>query len=166
MRFHHLAALTVLLSALLSYAAETAPLNPPAPDLLALASALPLRPVPYHSAMAVQPVLRSAMLTAPQPRSGRVFDKKFAFLAAFSTALTVADYEMTVSCLARHACAEADPFLPHTRVGMYATNIPLNAVLFYWSYRRKATGKKLWWMPPAAVIGSHLAGVASNLRFR
>jgi len=165
MRIRHFAALAVLVSALLSRAAETAPVSPPAPDLLALASALPLRPVPYHSAMAVQPVL-PAVVAAPQPRPGRVFDKKFAFLAALSTALTVADYEMTANCLARHACAEADPLLPHTRAGMYATNIPLNGVLFYWSYRRKATGKKLWWMPPAAIIGSHLAGVASNLRFR
>ena len=166
MRLRHLAALTVLLSALLSHAAETAPVNPPAPDLLALASALPLRPVPHHSAMAVEPVLSSTVVPVPEPRAHRVFDKKFAFLAVVSTALTVADYEMTASCLARHACAEADPFLPHTRAGMYSTNIPLNAVLFYWSYRRKATGKKLWWMPPAAIIGSHLAGAASNLRFR
>ena len=166
MRLRDLATLVVLFSALLCVAGETSPATAPAPDLLAMASGLSLRPAPFYEATAVQPRLVSPHLLSEQKQPAKVFDKKFAFLAAVSTALTIADYEMTSDCLARHACAEADPLLPRNRTGMYATNIPLNAVLFYWSYRRKAAGKKMWWLPPAAIIGSHVAGVATNLRYR
>jgi hypothetical protein len=37
--------------------------------------------------------------------------------------------------------------------------------LFWWSYRRKQDGKRLWWLAPLIVVGSHAAGVGSNLRF-
>ena len=101
---------------------------------------------------------------ADKPKK-KVFDKKFALLAVVATGLTVADYEMTQRCLARRTCVEADPLLPRSRAGMYATNIPLNAALFYWAYRRKSGGKRLWWLPPMAIIASHAVGVESNLKF-
>ncbi len=127
-------------------------------------------PVPAASrsellAAAVDPIQPVLPVLAPAKAPRKVFDRKFALLIGLSTALTVADYEMTQSCMARHACVESDPFLPHSRAGMYATNIPVNAALFWWSYKRKADGKRFWWLPPLAIIGSHAAGVATNLRF-
>jgi hypothetical protein len=135
-----------------SAAAQPAPddSTPPAVDLAVLI--VPARPV-------------MAITTIPDKPAKKVFDKKFALLAVVATGLTVADYEMTQRCLSRQTCVEADPLLPHSRAGMYATNIPLNAALFYWAYRRKSGGKRLWWLPPLAIIASHAVGVRSNLQF-
>src|SRR5512135_1057415 len=78
----------------------------------------PLLPSPDAAEFAPAPVLN---LERPKPR--KVVDGKFLFLTGLATGLTVADYEMTQSCMARHLCKEADPLLPHSRVGMYGTNI-------------------------------------------
>jgi hypothetical protein len=107
-------------------------------------------------------IIESRLVAAPKKR---VFDKKFAVLAGLAAGLTVADFEMTQHCLARRTCVESDPLMPTSRVGMYATNIPLNAALFWWSYRRKEDGKRLWWLAPLMVVGSHAAGVGTNIRF-
>ena len=95
----------------------------------------------------------------------KVFDKKFAVLSALAAGLTIADFEMTQHCLQRHTCVEADPLMPTSHAGMYLTNIPLNAALFWWSYRRKEDGKRLWWLAPLMVVGSHAVGMGTNLRF-
>ncbi len=117
---------------------------------------------PAEWAMAT-PAIMPVEATAPA-KQAKVFDKKFGFLVGLGTALTIADYEMTQHCLAARTCVETDPLLPHSRAGMYGTNMPLNAALFYWGYKRKAAGKKLWWLPPLFVIGSHTAGVITNIR--
>lgn len=109
-------------------------------------------------------VAQPMMAEAP-PRRKKVFDKKFALLAGLAAGLTVADFELTQHCLQRRTCVEADPLMPTSRAGMYVTNIPLNAVLFWWSYRRKQDGKRLWWLAPLMVVGSHAAGVGTNVRF-
>ncbi len=100
----------------------------------------------------------------PQPKK-RVFDKKFALLAGLGTALTIADFEMTQHCLQRRTCVESDPLMPTSHAGMYLTNIPLNAALFWWGYHRKERDKRLWWIPPLTVVASHAIGVATNVRF-
>ncbi len=129
---------------------------PPAFDFAA-AVALP------NAAPVVAPVI--AIEKPLPPARKRVFDKKFGMLAAFAAGLTVADFEMTQRCLHRHTCVEADPLMPTNHAAMYATNIPLNAALFFWAYRRKGDGKKLWWLPPLTVVGSHAVGVGTNIRF-
>ena len=105
-----------------------------------------------------------AAVPAPLRRK-RVFDKKFAVLAGLAAGLTIADFEMTQHCLQRRTCVEGNPLMPTSRAGMYATNIPLNAALFWWSYRRKQDGKRLWWLAPLMVVGSHAVGVGTNVRF-
>jgi predicted secreted protein len=105
------------------------------------------------------------VMAAESAHPKKVLDRKFIALTTVATSLTVMDYEMTQRCLARRTCVETDPLLPHSRAGMYGTNIPLNATLFYWSYRWKARGKRLWWLPAAAVIASHAVGIGTNIRF-
>ena len=106
-----------------------------------------------------------AIEPGPALAKKKVFDKKFAVLAGLAAGLTIADFEMSQHCLQRHTCVEADPLMPTSHAGMYLTNIPLNAALFWWSYRRKEDGKRLWWLAPLMVVGSHAAGVGTNLRF-
>lgn len=106
--------------------------------------------------VAVAPVL------APDKK---VVDKKFLALTGIATALTVMDFEMTQHCLGHHTCAESDPLMPTSRAGMYASSAPVNAALYYWSYKLKQKGKAYWWVPTAAAIASHAVGVGTNIRF-
>ncbi len=152
----------MLLCALLSTAGEL-PDAPSREQPAAFTPAPALRGAPPAVELAEwigQPVA----VQAPVARK-KVFDKKFGVLSALAAGLTVADFELTQRCLQRRTCVEADPLMPSSRAGMYATNIPLNAALFWWSYRRKQEGKRLWWVAPLVVIGSHAAGVATNVPF-
>jgi hypothetical protein len=165
-----LAALVVLLLAFTSIAAEVpnTPLSDPQPpvDLTELRY-ISAPPVFDAAELAAQPIaLAQPVVSENVPARGRkVFDKKFAVLAGLAAGLTIADFEMTQHCLQRRTCAEADPLMPTSHAAMYASNLPLNATLFWWSYRRKQDGKRLWWLAPLMVVGSHAVGVGSNLRF-
>src|ERR1051326_1076193 len=86
-----------------------------------------------------------AEMVASAPVKKKVLDKKFLALTGIATALTGADFEMTQHCLGNHSCVEADPLMPSSRAGMYASSVPVNAALYYWSYRLKAKGSRVWW---------------------
>ena len=166
-----LAALLVWLFAFSAVAAElpSAPSSerPQPPIDLAELRSLGPRPAYDVAELVAQPTALAQPViaeTAPA-KAKRVFDKKFAVLAGLAAGLTIADFEMTQRCLQRHTCAEADPLMPTSHAAMYATNLPLNAALFWWSYRRKQDGKRLWWLAPLMVVGSHVAGVGSNVGF-
>ena len=105
------------------------------------------------------------VVVAPPPVKKKVVDKKFLALTGIATALTVADFEMTQHCLGNHSCVEADPLMPSSRAGMYGSSAPVNAALYYWSYRLKAKGSRIWWLPTVAAIASHAVGVGTNIRF-
>lgn len=106
-----------------------------------------------------------AEMVAPAKPHKKVLDKKFYALTGIATAITVMDFEMTQHCLGNHTCVEADPLMPSSRAGMYASSIPVNAALYYWSYRLKAKGSKIWWLPTVGAIASHAVGVGTNIRF-
>jgi hypothetical protein len=160
-----LAALLLCACSLSAIAAEL----PDAPSSGRVQPVSVVTPAPRDSSIltatdAAEWAMPAVVLPAETKPARKVFDKKFALLTGLGTALTIADYEMTQHCLAARTCVETDPLLPHSRAGMYGTNIPLNAALFYWGYKRKAAGKKLWWLPPLAVVGSHAVGVITNIR--
>ena len=106
-----------------------------------------------------------AAMIAPRFERKKVIDKKFLVLTGIATGLTIMDFEMTQHCLGSRTCVESDPLMPTSRAGMYASSAPVNAALYYWSYRMKAKGKRLWWLPTAAAIASHAVGVGTNIRF-
>ncbi len=108
---------------------------------------------------------RLALAENPAPQRHPALDKKFWFLAALTTALTTTDIEFTQHCLHNRQCVELDPLMPHSRAGMYAATYPANALFFYWSYRRRESGKRLWWLAPMIDIGSHSVGTWSGARF-
>lgn len=93
----------------------------------------------------------------------RVVDKKFVALSATLMTLTIWDLERTQHCLARGTCVEMNPMLPHSRAGMYAVNIPINAGTMYLAYKMKAAGWKTWWVAPALNIAGHAVG--TGIRF-
>jgi hypothetical protein len=95
----------------------------------------------------------------------KVVDRTFLVLGGLVFGLTAMDMEFTQYCLHRHTCVELDPALPHSHLGMYAVNTPVNLAAMYYAYRRRATGKWGWWLAPAVAIGSHVGGLGSNIRF-
>jgi hypothetical protein len=114
------------------------------------------------------PPLTPAMLSLTQPAPPpqvRWMDKKFIGLGVAVFGLTSMDLEFTQHCLHQNTCRELNPTLPHSRLGMYAVNTPINLMVMYFSHRRRAEAKRAWWLAPAVDAGSHMVGVGSNIRF-
>jgi len=93
-----------------------------------------------------------------KPKPKPVADAKFIGMSALAMGLTIADIETTQHCLGNGTCRELNPMIPHSRAGMYAVNIPINALAMYVSYRLKAGGHKTWWIAPIAISGAHAVG--------
>lgn len=110
------------------------------------------------------PLTSKAVLAEAEP-TRKVMDRNFILLGALTFGLTAMDVEMTQHCLHEKTCVELNPTLPHSRLGMYAANTPVNLAVMYWSYKRKAAGKKAWWVAPLVDIGAHAVGIGSNIRF-
>jgi len=100
---------------------------------------------------------------ALEEKPARVADTKFIAVTALLMGLTISDIERTQHCLARASCVEMNPMLPHSRAGMYAVNLPINAGAMYLAYRMKSTGRKSWWIVPALNIAGHAIG--TGIRF-
>lgn len=143
-----------MFSLIATFALAADPVSAPDQNVLLAAKAEPPAYTPAYL-KPIEPVQKQA------PK--RVVDKKFVAMSALAMGLTIADIERTQSCLGSHTCQELNPTLPRSRAGMYAVNVPLNAGLMYLSYRFKSKGKKVWWIAPIAISGSHLVG--AGLRF-
>lgn len=108
----------------------------------------------------------SSVLSGPsQPGRRKVIDRNFILLSALTFGLTAADIELTQHCLSEKTCVELNPTLPHSRWGMYAANTPVNLAVMYFACRRKASGKRGWWIAPLIDSGIHGVGIGSNVRF-
>jgi hypothetical protein len=106
----------------------------------------------------VAPYMRPIQLQ--KQKTARVADAKFIGMSALAMGLTIADIESTQHCLGNGTCKELNPLMPHSRAGMYAVNIPINAAAMYLSYRLKASGRKAWWIAPLTITTAHGVGVA------
>ncbi len=151
---------TTVPSAVLSVAID-APSAARGADIALPIRALPRLSRPVDPAIAIQPVFRPA-----PPARPRVADKKFFLWTGLALAATIADVELTQRCLNHHTCVELNPLLPTGHKEMYLANVPVTAVLFYWSYRRKAQGKRLWWLPTLIDAAPHAGGAIDNMRFK
>jgi hypothetical protein len=114
-----------------------------------------------------QPLTLAVERVAPAPAPRRsVVDKKFLLLTGLATAFTISDVELTQRCLHHGTCVELNPTLPTGHTAMYLANIPATGALFYWSYRRKAKGQRLWWLPALVDLLPHAGGTFDNTRFK
>ena len=78
---------------------------------------------------------------------------------------TIADFETTQSCLARHTCQESNPLLGKSpsRTRMYAVGMPLDALLFYTAVKHKQSGHGLLPFTSMYVVGlAHIVVAAHN----
>ena len=147
-------ALCALVFALATIAihAQLATAPPPAPSRTLLAE---------KATPAYTPAYVVAITKLPEHHP--VADKKFIAMSALTMGLTVADIERTQHCLGEKTCQELNPMLPHSRAGMYAVNLPINAAAMFLSYHLKESGHKTWWIAPLVVSGSHAVG--AGIRF-
>jgi len=107
---------------------------------------------------AVSPISQFEKPVEVKPGETRVVDARFVAFSAVLMAFTVSDLEKTHHCLARATCMEMNPMLPHSRAGMYAVNLPINAATMYLGYRLKSAGRRTWWIAPALVTAGHVVG--------
>ena len=98
--------------------------------------------------------------TVPAESHKGIVDRKFVVTGVLLMGLTIADLERTQRCLGQHTCVEMNPMLPHSRAGMYAVNIPMNAAAMYLGYCLKAKGRKSWLVAPGLMTAGHLLGAA------
>lgn len=78
---------------------------------------------------------------------------------------TAMDFESTESCLKRKTCQEANPLLGKnpSRARMYGIGMPLDALLFYVSVKRKQEGRGLLPFASMYVTGlAHIVVAAHN----
>lgn len=115
------------------------------------------------TALAVSVAPASDFYFVEQKKSARVVDAKFVTMSALLMGLTISDLEKTQHCLAAHTCVEMNPMLPHSRAGMYAVNVPINAATMYLAYRLKSAGRRSWWIAPVLETAGHLVG--TGVRF-
>lgn len=134
----------------------------PSDEMLQIDPAAPRRIAELYRSMRVSDEFSFA--PSEQPKR-KVADANFLLLGTLTFALTAADVELTQHCLHEKTCVELNPTLPHSRWGMYAVNTPVNFAVMYLSYRRKAAGKRDWWIAPIVDIGAHSIGIGSNIRF-
>jgi len=115
------------------------------------------------AAPSVEPFRASVAQIEDAPQHPRVIDKKFWAMSVLVMGLTISDLERTQSCLHRGTCVELNPMLPHSRAGMYAVNLPINAATMWLGYRMKSQGRRTWWIAPALVAAGH--GIGTAFRF-
>src|SRR5579872_315240 len=85
-------------------------------------------------------------------------------MTAAATALTVADIELSQSCLQQNTCSEANPLLPRSRGAAYAIQLPLLGAGTWFSYHLKKHNRTHWWGAQVGLIVGHAIGTASGVR--
>jgi hypothetical protein len=164
-------AMLLCASAACAYAQLPSLALPNAPHEVAaeLGAVIPEPPsVTRESTFLPLPPLTTTMVALAEPKppaKAKLLDGKSIALGVAVFGLTSMDLEFTQHCLHEGTCRELNPVLPHSRLGMYAVNTPVNLAVMYFSLRRRAAGKRSWWVSPIVDIGSHMVGVGSNMRF-
>jgi hypothetical protein len=95
-----------------------------------------------------------------------VFDRYYYLVKSFHLGLALADVEMTQHCIAEHKCQEGNPLIPSSQAGQLSVNLGLFAYTATGSYFMKKHQTRVWWLPPAAGIATHTAGLVTGLEHR
>ena len=103
----------------------------------------------------------------PSPPAARpVLNKTYFLLNGLHLGLALADVEMTQHCIADHRCKEGNPMMPSSQAGQISISVGIFAYAAGSSYWLKKHKSKIWAVPPAVGVVTHIIGVASGLRFR
>ena len=95
-----------------------------------------------------------------------ILASSFWLLTGATVATTVADIELTQHCIRMGTCHEGNPLYPRlSHKQIYAVQLPIAIGVSYLGYRWHKDKFKYWWVPQAAVVAGHGAGIGFGLRF-
>jgi hypothetical protein len=97
-----------------------------------------------------------------QPRPARVFDDKFAGLAAASVVATAMDVALARRCIDAHTCREANPLMGGSAAIPVGFGVAVADNLIAYEARKRHA--RFWYLPQAATIAWHAVGIASDVR--
>ena len=95
----------------------------------------------------------------------RVANAQFWTVTAISAAATIADVELSFSCIRRRTCREVNPLIPDSRPKAYAMQAGFTAGYAAIGYFMKKNGIGIWWLPQLSLVGVHGVGAGLALRF-
>lgn len=85
-----------------------------------------------------------------------VADRNYLLLTGGMVGASIANAELTLYCLNRHAsCNDIPPSL-HSRAAIYGIGIPADLGIAYLTYCLKRKHNHMWYVPAAAVTGANL----------
>jgi hypothetical protein len=112
---------------------------------------------------AASPVVKRESHGAPPAAMGGplgvdrgVADRKYWAVTGAMFSASVANAELTVSCLKQHAsCNDVPPSL-HSRAALYGIGIPADLGVAYLTYYMKRKHSHIWYVPAAAVTAANI----------
>jgi hypothetical protein len=136
------------------------------PAIASDASGLPDAPSaakPETSAPAAAPVVKRESRGAPPAAVGgplsvdrSVADRNYLLVTGGLFGSSVANAELTIRCLQKHAACNDVPSSLQSRAAIYGIGIPADIGIAYLSYHMKKKHSRIWFVPAAAVTGANL----------
>ena len=116
------------------------------------------RPDTSEGAPAPSPVVKRESHGAPPAAMGGplgvdrdVADRKYFAVTGAMFSASVANAELTLNCLNKHASCNDVPSSLHSRAAMYGIGIPADLGVAYLTYFMKRKHSHMWYVPAAAV---------------
>jgi len=128
------------------------------------ALAAPEKLAAYFPSASPASVSTAGYIAARPVSNPRITDSKFFLINSLHLGMAALDVELTQHCIASHQCREGNPLMPSSQAGQLSISIgyvALGSCASYWLKKRKSPH---WWLPPAAGITGHAAGIATGLR--
>jgi hypothetical protein len=85
-----------------------------------------------------------------------VADGKYLAVTGAMFSASVANAELTLNCLTKHASCNDVPTSLHSRAALYGIGIPADLGIAYLTYHMKKKHSHIWYVPAAAVTGANL----------
>jgi hypothetical protein len=85
-----------------------------------------------------------------------VADRTYLALTGGMFGASVANAELTINCLSRHASCNDVPLSLQSRAAIYGIGIPADMGVAYLTYCLKRKHNHIWYVPAAAVTGANL----------
>lgn len=106
-----------------------------------------------------------AALGGPLGVDHTVADRNYLMLTGGMFGASIANAELTLRCLNKHAsCNDVPPSL-QSRLGVYGVGIPADFGIAYLSYYMKKKHSHMWYVPTAVVAGANIFLAVRAYRF-
>jgi hypothetical protein len=121
------------------------------------------RPETSNAEPPASPVVKREVHGAPPAAMGgplgvdrEVMDRKYFLFTGVMFSASVANAELTLNCLSKHASCNDVPSSLHSRAAMYGIGIPADLGVAYLTYFMKRKHSHMWYVPSAAVTAANV----------